>query len=133
MLAIDGPSFIKNARGAVPGTILSFSDLYHSPGYTIYLRLIVSLSGSIERAIAVSKILSLLMYFATGAMLAALSRKWFGSTVACVACAIFALSSSWRAYSNMIQYEVLAGFLALLFVTLLLSRKSIGAGFVSPF
>ena len=144
ILTIDGQSYMKGAAGATWATLFKLHDLYHSPGYQIYLRLLFAALGSPEAAIHVSKLLSLLMFFASAVLLYRLGRRWFQPAVAQTAAALFLFSESWRYYCNMMQYEVLTGFLMLLFLTMLTSAESssspkisrlsgIGMGFVLAF
>jgi 4-amino-4-deoxy-L-arabinose transferase-like glycosyltransferase len=144
ILTIDGQSYIKGAAGATWPTLFKLHDFYHSPGYQIYLRFLFAALGSPEAVIHASKLLSLLMFFASAVLLYRLGRRWFQPAVAQIAVALFLFSESWRYYCNMIQYEVLAGFLMLLFLSMLMSAESssspkisrlygIGMGFVLAF
>jgi hypothetical protein len=63
------------------------------------------------------------MFFASGWLLYRLSIRWFSAEITYLAVAIFLLSESWRYYCNMIQYEVLTGFLMLLFLFLVARQK----------
>jgi 4-amino-4-deoxy-L-arabinose transferase-like glycosyltransferase len=144
ILTIDGKSYLSAANGATLGNLFDLSDFYHSPGYQIFLRLLFAIFGSSESMIHAAKILSLLMFFASALMIYRIGRRWFGSAVAEVAIALFLLSESWTYYCNMIQYEVLAGFLMLLFLSMLTAgeftsqtktswRLGIGMGLVLAF
>src|SRR5208282_4102813 len=143
-LTIDGRSYMEGSAGATWATLFELHDLYHSPGYQIYLRLLFAALGSPEAVVHASKVLSLLMFFASAVLLYRLGRRWFQPAVAQLAVVLFLFSESWRYYSNMIQYEVLAGFLMLLFLSMLMSAESatspkrsrlygIGMGFVLAF
>lgn len=127
ILTIDGRSYLKGAEGADWTTLFELHDLYHSPGYQVYLRLLFSAVGSVEAMIEASKLVSLAIFFASAALLYRLGRRWFRPEVAQSAVALFLLSESWRYYCNMIQYEVLTGFLILLFLSMLIEVESIGS------
>ena len=144
ILTIDGQSYLKGAAGAGWATLFNLHDLYHSPGYQIYLRVLFAALGAPAAAIHASKLLSLLMFFASAVLLYRLGSRWFQPAVAQIATALFLFSDSWRYYCNMIQYEVLTGFLMLLFLSMLMSAQSarspkisrlygIGMGFVLAF
>jgi hypothetical protein len=119
ILTIDGKSYLKGAAGATWGTLLEVHDLYHSPGYQLYLRAIFATFGSISALIDASRIFSLLMFLGSAVLLYRLGRRWFHPPVAQLAVAIFLCSESWTYYCNMIQYEVLTGFLILIVISLL--------------
>ena len=123
ILTIDGKSYLKGAAGATWASLLEVHDLYHSPGYQIYLRAIFAAFGSISALIDASRILSLLMFFGSAVLLYRLGRRWFQPSVAQPAVAIFLCSESWAYYCNMIQYEVLTGFLLLMVISLLTSGQ----------
>ena len=144
ILTIDGQSYMKGAAGATWATLFKLHDLYHSPGYQIYLRFLFAALGSPKAVTHASKLLSLLMFFASAVLLYRLGRRWFEPAVAQIVVALFLFSESWRYYCNMIQYEVLTGFLMLLFLSMLMSAESssspkisrlygIGMGFVLAF
>ena len=144
ILTIDGQSYMKGAAGATWATLFKLHDLYHSPGYQIYLRFLFAALGSPKAVTHASKLLSLLMFFASAVLLYRLGRRWFQPAIAQIAVALFLFSESWRYYCNMIQYEVLTGFLMLLFLSMLMSAESssspklsrlygIGMGFVLAF
>lgn len=144
ILTIDGKSYLSAANGATLGSLFDLRDFYHSPGYQIFLRLLFAIFGSSDAMIHAAKILALLMFFASALMLYRIGRRWFGAAVAEVAIALFLLSESWTYYCNMIQYEVLAGFLMLLFLTMVTAgeftsrtktswRQGIGMGMVLAF
>ena len=128
ILTIDGRSYLKDALDATWGTIFNLNELYHSPGYQLYLRVLFAALGSIDAVIAASKLLSLLMFLASAWLLYRLSLRWFGAEVAYFAVAIFLLSESWRYYANMIQYEVLTGFLMLSYIALIVRADSAHVG-----
>jgi hypothetical protein len=78
------------------------------------------------------------MFFASGWLLYRLSTRWFPAEVVYLAVAIFLVSQSWRYYCNMIQYEVLTGFLMLLFLFFVATQKrlwpsDIAAGALAAF
>jgi hypothetical protein len=124
ILTIDGKSYLKGAEGATWRTVLAVNDLYHSPGYQIYLRAIFATLGTNGALIEASKLLSLAMFFASAVMLYRLGRRWFQPAVAQIAVGLFLCSQSWIYYCNMIQYEIMTGFLILLFLSLLTSGLS---------
>jgi len=104
--------------------LLKLKDFYHSPGYQIYLRLLFAALNSPNAVIHASKLLSLLMFIGSALLVYRLGRRWFPPGVAQIATALFLCSESWRYYCNMIQYEVLTGFLMLLFLSMLVSSES---------
>jgi hypothetical protein len=127
ILTIDGKSYLNGAAGAGWTSLFELRDLYHSPGYQIYLRFLFAIFGSSEAVIHASKILSLLMFFATAVMLYRIGRRWFEPGVAQIAVVLFLFSACWTYYCNMIQYEVLAGFLMLLFLSMMISTEPSGS------
>ncbi len=124
ILTIDGKSYLRGAVGATWGRLFEVHDFYHSPGYQLYLRAIFAALGSTNATIDASKLLSLAMFFASAVLLYRLSRRWFEPAVAQLAVAIFLCSESWAYYSNMIQYEVMTGFLILLILSILTSSPA---------
>jgi hypothetical protein len=124
ILTIDGKSYLNGAAEAGWGSLFELRDLYHSPGYQIYLRFLFAALGSSEAVIHAAKVLSLLMFFATALMLFRIGRRWFGAPAAQIAVVLFLFSVSWTYYCNMIQYEVPAGFLMVLFLSLLIATES---------
>ncbi len=124
ILTVDGQSYLEGAAGARWATLFKLRDLYHSPGYQIYLRCLFAALGTLNAVTHASKILSLIMFFASAVLLYRLGRRWFQPAVAQIAVALFLLSESWRYYCNMIQYEVLTGFLMLLFLSMLMWAQS---------
>jgi hypothetical protein len=113
---------LSGAVGASWGTLLRLHDLFSSPGYQLYLRFLFA-TLSPEAAIHASKVLSLAMFFASAVLLYSIGRRWFGATVGQVAAVLFLFSESWRYYCNVMQYEVLAGFLMMLLLAMLTSRE----------
>jgi len=111
--------------------LFKLHDLYHSPGYQIYLRFLLAALGSFEATIHASKLLCLSMFFASAALLFRLGRRWFQPAVAQIAVVLFLFSEQWRYYCNMIQYEVLTGFLMLVFLSMLLSAESSSSSKIS--
>ncbi len=124
ILTIDGKSYLKGAEGATWTTVPAVNDLYHSPGYQIYLRAIFGALGTNRALIEASKLLSLAMFFASAVMLYRLARRSFAPAVAQMTVGLFLCSQSWIYYCNMIQYEVMTGFLILLFLSVLTSGLS---------
>ena len=131
VLTIDGQSYMKGAAGATWATLVRLDDLYHSPGYQLYLRFLFAAVGSPQAMTHASKLVSLLMFFASAVLLYRLGRRWFEPPVAQIAVALFLFSESWRYYCNMLQYEVLTGFLMLVFLSMLISAESSTAPKVS--
>src|SRR5579862_3520123 len=121
-LEIDSYTYLSGAVGASWGTLLRLHDLFSSPGYQLYLRFLFA-TLSPEAAIHASKVLSLAMFFASAVLLYSIGRRWFGATVGQVAAVLFLFSESWRYYCNVMQYEVLAGFLMMLLLAMLTSRE----------
>ena len=131
ILTIDGRSYLNDAVGAGWATLLNLKELYHSPGYQLYLRVLFAALGSMGAMIEASKLLSLLMFLASAWLLYRLSIRWFHAEVAYLAVAIFLLSESWRYYCNMIQYEVLTGFVMLLSLSILVKVEGSALGRLS--
>jgi hypothetical protein len=122
ILTIDGNSYLNSALGASWSRLFDFSDYYHSPGYALFLRILYSTFGSIQSLIYASKIISLLLFVATGALLYRLSVRGYDKNIAMLALVLFSFSESWRYYCNMIQYEVLTGFFIISFIYLLTAQ-----------
>ena len=118
-LTVDGNSYLKNALGATWTTLFQLEDTYHSPGYSLYLRILFCMFGTIIRVVHVSKILSLFMFAASAILVYRLAHRWFQETTALLALALFSICESWIYYCNMIQYEVLTGFILLVFLSVL--------------
>lgn len=94
ILTIDGKSYLAGAAGATWASLFEVRDLYHSPGYQLYLRAIFATFGSTPALIDASKIFSLLMFFASAVLLYRLARRWFEPAVVQLAVAIFLCSES---------------------------------------
>lgn len=121
VLTIDGNSYLEGARRLAAGeSIFSMADTYHSPAYQWWLSVLLG-TGDV---VAASKICALLFFALALWLTFRLAKKYFSSDLAVVAIVIFSGSLSWVYYANMIQYEILVGFLLLAWASLEFSERS---------
>lgn len=132
ILAIDGPSYLRGAEELQTVPVWRMSDIYHSPGYQAFLALLGRLAGSREGLFHLIKLFQLACFAGAGILLYRVAQRLAGKAEAAVAVAIFSCSLGWEYYASMVQYEVLAGFLAMLALALLGGegrfRSAVGAG-----
>ncbi len=100
-------SILKN------GDFLALKDLYHSPGYQLYLALLASIIGIKANFIITVKIISLILFAITSSMLFLTVRRMTCLNVALLTTAFFSMSVKWHTYISIIQPEVLLGFLGM--------------------
>jgi 4-amino-4-deoxy-L-arabinose transferase-like glycosyltransferase len=125
VLAIDGPSYLRGAEELQSIPFWRMTDTYHSPGYQALLAVFYWLGGGTPLGAAhVSKVVSLGLFAASIFLVYGLARRLAGRTAALLAVVIFSSSTSWITYANMIQYEVLVGFLLLEAVTAVSTRRA---------
>ncbi len=116
VLKIDGPSYIKGMKSiAESGDFLNLDDIYHSPGYQMYLGAIDRLYP-LDRGLFLGlKLLNGLLFLGTIAITVYLGERHVRRNAGWIAGAILALSLDWHAYVNLLQGEVLQGFCFALF------------------
>ena len=119
-LQIDGESYLQGMLSiARERDFLNLRDIYHSPGYQIYLGFLYKLAPDPERIFLIVKLLAWLMYALSVAMVYRLGAVCLGWRVGLMAAVFLALSAKFHAYGNLLQYETLLGFLILSHVFLL--------------
>ena len=124
MLAVDGPNYIRGALEIVDhGRPWLPRDIHHSPGYQAYLAQLLRAARSLPGLIALSKAVSLTLFFAATWLTYRLGRVWFSPGAGILAAWVFSASPAWVYYSNMIQYEVPSGFLLLSWLILAARRR----------
>lgn len=97
------------ARG--PAAVLD--DPLHSPAYPLYLGALRKVLGHPERAVRAAKLLAWAATAAACALLVAAGEAW-APGAGWTAAVLLAWSWKWLIYSNVLQYETLAGLLLLL-------------------
>jgi 4-amino-4-deoxy-L-arabinose transferase-like glycosyltransferase len=120
-LTIDSISYIKGANSIIEEkNILDLKDIYHSPGFQIFLAGVLFASG---KRIAIVKILFCVFTVLTTLLTIYMGEKYIRKGVGYVAGIFSAFSLSFTFYSAIIQYEILATFLIL--IASFLSIKSL--------
>lgn len=113
-LCIDGQSYIKGMLSiAKENDFLNLKDIYHSPGYQIYLGLIYKFFPNDRRIFLLVKIISWMMNFVCVGLVFYLGKRYFSRYAGLCAAILFAWSHKYRIYINLLQPEVLLGFLIL--------------------
>ncbi|NNE08963.1 MAG: hypothetical protein HKN20_10430 [Gemmatimonadetes bacterium] len=125
VLKIDGPSYIKGMESiAESGDFLNLEDIYHSPGYQMYLGAIDRLYP-FERGLFFGlKLLNGLLFLGTIAITVYLGERHVRRNAGWIAGAILALSLDWQVYANLLQGEVLQGFCFALFAWILMREAA---------
>ncbi len=125
LLIIDGLSYLRGASYfSTHKNFFHLADNYHSPGYQIFLGLLLS-DDAVSKLVTLSKLLSFSFYIASIFLLYKIGKILFTDITALLAATLFSASVSWMYYINMIQYELIIGFLLLLilFLALRASKK----------
>lgn len=105
-LAIDGPSYARDMVAlASSSDFIHLNDLYHSPGYQVYLGCIDSVCGG-QSVFRYIKLLAWILAALCMAMVFRLGEFRFGRHVGAVAAVLLAFSFKWKAYINLLQYEI---------------------------
>ncbi len=123
-LQIDGGNYLRGMLSTTQTGLLGLQDLFHSPGYQLYLGLLYRLLGSDRAVILVVKGISFLMLLGCGAMVWALGRAWFSGATAATALVLLAFSPAIAVYVSLTQYEVPLAFLLTLHLLLLSQEKA---------
>jgi hypothetical protein len=110
-LQIDGGSYLRGMISARSAGPLALGDLYHSPGYQIYLAVLDRFAGNDVGAIIAAKALSFMMLVACTFMTWRLGRARFSAGAAAAAPVLLAFSPAFAAYVCLLQYEVPLAFL----------------------
>ncbi|NNN06760.1 MAG: hypothetical protein HKL90_12745 [Elusimicrobia bacterium] len=122
-LLIDTPSYLRGMESiAHAGDFLRLQDVYHSPGYQIYLGFFRLLIGRTDRTLVAVRLAAWLLGALCVAMVFRIGEKRFERGSGALAAVILTYSRPWRVYAGLIQYEVPLGFLLLLGVWLLVER-----------
>lgn len=116
VLKIDGPFYIKGMDSiAATGDFLNLDDIYHSPGYQIYIGLIDRLYPFDRGIFFGLKLLNGFLFLGTIVITVCLGERYVRPHAGWIAGAILALSLDWHVYANLLQGEVLQGFCFALF------------------
>lgn len=121
-LSVDGQSYAQGMM-EIAGSrdFLRLKDLYHSPGYQLYLGALCRVAGP-RRVFGLIKALAWLMGVLCVVLVFWLGEACFGPYAGAIAATLLAFSSKWAAYINILQYEVLLAFdLTLLAAALMLA------------
>jgi len=129
-LAIDGQFYLAGAKqiwGAPH--FWQLHDNFHAPGFQVLLGLLLRITAperGIDTAglIHASKVILLSLFAATLLLLLRLGVKAFSWAEGTLAAVILSASLAWCFYANMLQYEVLAGFLLTLAIACSLEMNS---------
>ncbi|MFA5411256.1 MAG: glycosyltransferase family 39 protein [Candidatus Omnitrophota bacterium] len=117
LISIDGRSYLKGMLSiARQNDFLNLEDIYHSPGYQMYLGLIYKFYPNDDRIFLVVKIISWIMNFVCVGLVFYLGKRYFSQYAGLCAAILFAWSNKYRVYINLLQPEVLLGFLVLWYV-----------------
>ncbi|MFA6004123.1 MAG: hypothetical protein WC881_08645 [Elusimicrobiota bacterium] len=114
MLAIDGNSYLAGMVEIVDRTgPLDLTDIYHSPGYQIYLAGFYFLRHDAEGAIVAVKLAAWALQLLCVVLVVLVGRRSFTAPAGLGAGVLVAFSHSLACYANLIQYEVPLAFLIL--------------------
>jgi hypothetical protein len=125
ILAIDGHSHIKGMKSLVErDAIIDVEDLYHSPGYQIYLSWLRRIFASYDGFFLFAKLISWAMYVGITLLVIWIGAALVNVDVGLLAGTLLACSAKYNVYVNLLQGEVLQGFLFTLLAALfiLISR-----------
>jgi hypothetical protein len=112
VLSIDGKSYIRGMRSMIEqGAILDVDNLYHSPGFQIYLAFLWRLWPWSNGFFFFVKLVSLALYIASIAMVVQLGSRLVDTRVGLLAGILLSLSPKLQVYVNLLQGEVLQAFL----------------------
>ena len=119
-LEIDGSSYINGMLSiAQSKDFLNLQDIYHSPGYQIYLGLLYRLDPAPQRIFLTVKVVAWVLYVLSVVIVYLLGARFLGWRAGLMAAGVLALSNKFHIYANLIQYETLLGFLILCHLFLL--------------
>ena len=114
---VDEPSYKKGMfLIAESNDFLNLKDIYHSPGYQIYLAVLYKIFPIKDKIIFITKIILWLLNLGCIFIIFYLGEKYFGQYVGMISAILFSFSYKYYIYMNLLQYEVLAGFLFLLYI-----------------
>ena len=119
-LRIDGNSYFDGMASVVGNNdFLKLKDIYHSPGYQIYVSAVYKAFPAKESIFIVIKIVSWVLRILTLLMIYFMGERYFAKYTGLAASVLFSLSYKYYIYGNLLQYEVMLGFLITLYVFLL--------------
>ncbi len=108
---LDGPSYVEGAtRIASTGDFLNLPDIYHSPGFQLYLGALFLPFGA---SVLFAKVINLVLLGFTIWLVYQVGRTLFDPTVGLLAAFLVAFSPYLTLFTFLIQYEVLAATLIL--------------------
>ena len=108
-LAIDGPSFLKVLED--PIQVFPLKNLYHSPGYQYFV--LFSQIIPFVKSFQAIKIAQGFLYLLSFILLFWNLKKGFNLTISLIGICFLGLSFPFSSYINLIQGEILQGFLLL--------------------
>ena len=122
---IDGNSYKKGMLSIVANNdFLNLKDIYHSPGYQIYLALLYKIFPDDAKIFKIIKIISWVMTLASTALIFYFGEIYFGKLIGAIAAILFSLPYKYHVFINLLQYEVILGFLLLAYLYLHLRSMS---------
>lgn len=111
-LCIDGESYVKGMYSIVKNSdFLNLEDIYHSPGFQMYIGLIYNVFKNENMIFQIIKFISWMFHLLCIVMIFYIGEKYFGKCVGAIAGILFAFSFKNFVYINLLQYEILLGFL----------------------
>lgn len=130
VLKIDGPSYIKGMTTiAETGDFIDLDDIYHSPGYQIYLGALKILFPFDRGFFFSIKLLSGFLFLLTVFLTIVIGERSIHKYAGWIAGAILAFSLRMQVYCNLLQGEILQAFCFTLLVLLVIlwnpSRRNI--------
>lgn len=124
-LIIDGNNYIGGMNSIIAGNdFLHLENTRQSPGYQMYLALLHMIVRDQNIIFKVVKMIAWVVTVLSSGLIFYLGERYFGRYVGAVAAMLFSFSYKYHAYINLLQYEVLAGFLFLVYVYLQLALIS---------
>lgn len=123
-LEIDGGSYIRGMLSIYQErNFLDLKDIYHSPGYQIYLGAIYLLNPDPRTIFLTVKLLAWAMYALSVGLVYFLGERFLGLGTGLIAAVLLSFSAKYHAYCNLLQYEVPLGFLLLCHTLLLVAWR----------
>ncbi len=122
VLKIDGPYYITGMNIiADTGDFLNLEEIYHSPGYQVYLGALKRIFPFDRGFFFATKLLSGILFLFTVILTIAIGERHVQKHSGWVAGAILAMSLKMEVYCNLLQGEILQAFSFTLLVFLLLT------------
>ncbi|UCH12034.1 MAG: glycosyltransferase family 39 protein, partial [Candidatus Omnitrophota bacterium] len=124
-LCIDARHYKRGMSSIVTSNdFFNLKNMSQSPGYQIYLAVVYKIFPDDNKIFKIIKMISWIMSLLSTGLIFYLGEKYFDKYVGAVSAALFSFSYKYYVYINLLQYEVLLGFLLLLYVYFLVELES---------